>query len=563
MAIQWKFIVKEYARECGGKVKKNILILGAGLMQKPAILSAKELGFRCCVIDADENAICVNLADEFQKIDLKDKEKITEYAKKLQSSENSLAAVFTAGTDFSASVSYVCEQCGLQQNSHSYQAALNASIKTKMRECFAQHGIPSPAFVSVQKQDCNNQLIKKILQKMSFPLVVKPVDNMGARGCRMIRYENEFLSSVQTAVDYSRTQNAIIEQYMEGPEFSIDALVYDGTFTVTGFAVRHIKYPPYFIEIGHTMPCQIDEKMHNQLISVFALGAKALGLTCGAAKADIKFTKNGPMIGEIAARLSGGYMSGWTFPYASDLNLTKQGILIAAGMTPNELLEKRIPVDYEPSSLCQNHEKPYELFEIPCVRTSAERAWYSIPGVVEYIENINEYSDKAVFDILPRSQVQLGSKVDFPRNNVEKCGNVIAVSHNPQIAVQAAEDAVSNIFITLKPDTKETDEFLFGQTKDDEKSFPPSAFSEIPEKILKNLSGTIKENQKVSECIPSVLQEQKYQEMKDWSFNTLEQIAHKFDILRKRHPALDLKIFWQTVIRGGLQAAVYLSDSIK
>ena len=80
---------------------------------------------------------------------------------------------------------------------------------------------------------------------------------------------------------------------------------------------------------------------------------------------------------------------------------------------------------------------------------------------------------------------------------------------------------------------------------------------------MENLSGTIKENQKISECIPSVLQEQKYQEMKDWSFNTLEQIAHKFDILRKRHPALDLKIFWQTVIRGGLQAAVYLSDSIK
>ena len=50
-------------------------------MQKPAILSAKELGFRCCVIDADENAVCVPLADEFQKIDLKNKEQITEYAK--------------------------------------------------------------------------------------------------------------------------------------------------------------------------------------------------------------------------------------------------------------------------------------------------------------------------------------------------------------------------------------------------------------------------------------------------------------------------------------------------
>lgn len=563
MAIQWKFIAKKCAELCGEKVKKNILILGAGLMQKPAILSAKELGFRCCVIDADENAVCVPLADEFQKIDLKNKEQITEYAKKLQSSENSLVAVFTAGTDFSASVSYVCEQCGLQKNAHSYRSALNASIKTKMRECFAQQEIPSPSFMNVQKDECNAQLLPKVLQKMSFPFVVKPVDNMGARGCRMIRNETEFLSSVTTAVNYSRTQNAIIEQYMEGPEFSIDALVYDGTFTVTGFAVRHIEFSPYFIEIGHTMPCQLDEKMHNQLISVFALGAKALGLTCGAAKADIKFTKNGPMIGEIAARLSGGYMSGWTFPYASDLNLTKQGILISAGMNPQELLEKRVPVDYEPSILCQNKEKPYELFEIPCVRTSAERAWYSIPGEVEYIENINEYSDKAVFDILPRAQVHLGSKVDFPRNNVEKCGNVIAVSHNSQIAVQAAEDAVSNVFITIKPNTQETDDFLSGKTKDDEKDFPPSAFPEIPKNLLENLSGTIKENQKISECIPVVLQEQHYQGMKDWSFNTLEQIAQKFDILRQKHPALDTKKFWQAVLRGGLQAAVYFSDSAK
>ena len=80
---------------------------------------------------------------------------------------------------------------------------------------------------------------------------------------------------------------------------------------------------------------------------------------------------------------------------------------------------------------------------------------------------------------------------------------------------------------------------------------------------MENLSGTIKENQKISECIPVVLQEQHYQGMKDWSFNTLEQIAQKFDILRQKHPALDAKKFWQAVLRGGLQAAVYFSDSAK
>lgn len=541
--------------------QKNILILGAGLMQKPAILSAKELNLRTCVIDADKNAVCVPLADEFEQIDLKDKDKILEYAEKLQKSQNSLIAVFTAGTDFSASVSYVCEKLNLP--SHSFNAAQNASIKTQMRECFQKSNVPSPKFAKISKNDINDTLLDNILQKMTFPLVVKPVDNMGARGCRMIRSENEFTSSVKTAVEYSKTSNAIIEEYMEGAEFSIDALIYNGTFTVTGFAIRHIKYPPYFIEIGHTMPAQLDKKIHDELISVFALGAKSLNLTCGAAKADIKYTKCGPMIGEIAARLSGGYMSGWTYPYASDLNLTKQAILIACNEIPQKLIEKRIPVSYTPSQLCKNEKCPYDLYEVPCVRTSAERAWYSIPGQVEYIENINEYSDKAVFDVLPRSTVSLGSKVNFPRNNVEKCGNIITVSNDDKIAIDAAQDAVSNIFITLKPDTKETEDFLSGISQQDEKGFPPSAFEQIPPDILDSEDQIIGENQKVSDFIPKVLQNPEYENIKDWNFNTIKQTAQKFDILRKNHPEFDLKTFWKAVLKGGLQAAVYFSDTVK
>ena len=339
---------------------KNILILGAGLMQKPAILSAKQAGFKVNVIDADEKAVAIPFADTFRKIDLKDKEGILEYARELMAKEEGLAAVFTAGTDFSASVSYVCEALNLP--AHSYQAAINASVKTVMRQCFTDAKVPSPSFVRVGKEEVTSALLQKVLQKMTFPLVVKPVDNMGARGCRMVRCVEEFLPAIKIAVECSRTGYAIVEEYMEGPEFSIDALVYNGTFTVTGFAIRHIKYEPYFIEVGHTMPAILDKKIHDELISVFALGAKALGLTCGAAKADIKYTDNGPMIGEIAGRLSGGYMSGWTYPYASDLNLTMQGILIAAGQEPEDLISKRQSVDFAPGPLCKAAEKPYELF---------------------------------------------------------------------------------------------------------------------------------------------------------------------------------------------------------
>ena len=216
----------------------NILILGAGLMQKPAILSAKEAGYTVNVIDADDKAVAIPYADTFRKIDLKDKEGILAYAKELKLSEEGLAAVFTAGTDFSASVSFVCEALGLP--AHSHQAAINASVKTVMRQCFKEAGVPSPEFCRVGQEDIQknpDELLAKIRKTMDFPLVVKPVDNMGARGCRMVRSQVEFLPAVKCAVECSRTGYAIVEEYMEGPEYSIDALVQKGTFTVTGFAV--------------------------------------------------------------------------------------------------------------------------------------------------------------------------------------------------------------------------------------------------------------------------------------------------------------------------------------
>ena len=548
----------------------NILILGAGLMQKPAILSAKEEGFTVNVIDADDKAVAIPYAHTFRKIDLKDKEGILEYAKELKASPEGLAAVFTAGTDFSASVSYVCEKLGLP--AHNYQSAVNASVKTVMRQCFKDAGVPSPAFVRVSKEDlshCEPQtkqsILDTVLAQMSFPLVVKPVDNMGARGCRMVRNNIEFLPALKAAVECSRTGYAIVEEYMEGPEYSIDALVQNGSFTVTGFAIRHIKYEPYFIEVGHTMPAVLDKKIHDELISVFALGAKALGLTTGAAKADIKYTKKGPMIGEIAGRLSGGYMSGWTYPYASDLNLTKQGILIAAGREPADLIKRRKPVDYRPSELCKNAEKPYELFEVECLRTSAERAWMSIPGTVKYIENIKDYSDRAVFDVLPRATVTIGGQVDFPRNNVEKCGNIIAVSHDREAAINVAEDAVSDIFITLEPDTPKTEKYLSGEELEDETAFPPDAFGKLTEKEAAEIAKLpdIPANAKLSDFIPEVLQTAEYINKKDWNYNTIRATAEKFDILRSKHPALKAESIWKAVMRGGLQAAVYVSDTIE
>ena len=509
-----------------------VLILGAGLMQKPSIEAAGELGYKTLVVDANKNAVCVPFADVFVQIDLKDREKIADLA---MSYGDKLKAVFTAGTDFSASVSYVAQRCGLI--SHSLDAAMNASNKVLMRKCFREKGVPSPDFVEVSESE-----IERLSSDDSvlFPKVVKPVDNMGARGCRLVRNKSEFEPALRDAVAFSRTGKAIVEDYMKGMEFSIDALVHEGNVTITGFADRHIFFDPYFIEMGHTMPSSVSESVKKNVVDVFVKGVKALGLTEGVAKGDVKYTEKGAMIGEIAGRLSGGYMSGWTYPYASGVNLTMEAMKIALG------LGKTLPS------------------EIECNAVSHERAFISIPGVVSVIYG----EDKAVASPFVKNvffRVKEGSRVDFPRNNVEKCGNVISRCADRSLSLKGAEMAVSEIVLRLEKNNESTQNYLMGVENKYEKGFPYSAYELSSdeliafEKEVESLDSVIigeNESIVIPESLASFAGERQ-----DFNYrtilNTLDKV-NKYAGARKTVPAIK---FWKSLIRGGVQGALYAVDT--
>ena len=509
-----------------------VLILGAGLMQKPSIEAAGELGYKTLVVDANKNAVCVPFADVFVQIDLKDREKIADLA---MSYGDKLKAVFTAGTDFSASVSYVAQKCGLI--SHSFDAAMNASNKVLMRKCFREKGVPSPDFVEVTESEIETLSSD---DSVLFPKVVKPVDNMGARGCRLVRNKSEFEPALRDAVAFSRTGKAIVEDYMKGMEFSIDALVHEGNVTITGFADRHIFFDPYFIEMGHTMPSSVSEAVKKNVVDVFIKGVKALGLTEGVAKGDVKYTEKGAMIGEIAGRLSGGYMSGWTYPYASGVNLTMEAMKIALG------LGKTLPS------------------EIECNAVSHERAFISIPGVVSVIYG----EDKAVASPFVKNvffRVKEGSRVDFPRNNVEKCGNVISRCADRRLSLKGAEMAVSEIVLRLEKNNESTQNYLMGVENKYEKGFPYSAYELSSdeliafEKEVESLDSVIigeNESIVIPESLASFAGERQ-----DFNYrtilNTLDKV-NKYAGARKSVPAIK---FWKSLIRGGVQGALYAVDT--
>ncbi|WP_038078424.1 ATP-grasp domain-containing protein [Treponema primitia] len=429
--------------ECSGK---RLLILGAGIMQGPAISIAKDMGLYTVVVDGDPRAPEAAKADRFECIDLKDKEGIQTLGATLQS-HGGLAGVMTAGTDFSATVAWAAEKLGLP--GIPYAAALNASNKDRMRRCFAAAGVPSPQFTTFTTKSLGRSP-KKL--PFDFPVVVKPVDNMGGRGCRRVNSSKELTDALPEALEFSRSGKAIVEEFMDGPEFSVDAIVNNENIMVCGFADRHIFYPPYFIEMGHTMPSAQDSAVIKSLLEVFFAGVRSLGISAGygAAKGDLKLTARGPMIGEIAARLSGGYMSGWTYPYASGVEVTRGAILAALGRPWSPGPDRN--------------------------RTSAERAFISIPGKVHSIHGLDQArKTRYVKNIFLR--IAEGSLVRFPENNVTKCGNIISAAPSRKAAVNAAENAARKIVIRLDINQRETDAFLAFHAD----AFPPDAFSLPPD----------------------------------------------------------------------------------
>ncbi|MDR1143362.1 MAG: ATP-grasp domain-containing protein [Spirochaetaceae bacterium] len=526
----------------GGR-KKRILILGAGIMQGPAIRRAGEMGLETVVVDGDPQAPLAGEADRFEAVDLKDIHAIEKLARTLKE-EGGLDGVMTAGTDFSASVAWTAEKLGLP--GISYETALDASDKERMRRRFEEAGLPSPGFVIL------TGAVPAALP-FPFPAVVKPVDNMGARGCRRVDSPEELGTAAAEALRFSRSGRVIVEEFMEGPEFSLDAVVYRGEVTICGVADRHIFFPPYFIEMGHTMPAAVFPEDRDALTGLFIRGIRALGIDNGAAKGDLKLTSKGPMIGEIAARLSGGYMSGWTYPYASGADPARGAVCAALGLPPGGL-------------------EPVRNW------TSAERAFISIPGVVRGLYGLDRARGvPGVRDLFLRTAP--GRRLFFPENNVSKAGNVISATPDRGTAAAAAESAARAVLIRLKAPDKETEAFLAGSTE----PFPPPAFSFDPELLAAVPEMTVlPEKASGGPAEPVTLvpvpaltgsDERDYQgrtvtetleAVRELTALALPEYTGPFPAEDSSSPGRRIlgREFWRALIRGGYQGAVYYIDCL-
>ncbi len=371
---------------------KTILIIGGGLLQVPIIQTAKTMKLKTLVADMNPNSIGFQIADEKIIMSTKDLEGMVREAKRYNQSKP-IHGVITAGTDASMTVAAVASAIGLP--GIRFIDAEACSNKVKMRQRLKEHGLPIPRFAPVWSlQDA-----KDAVENLSFPLVMKPADNMGARGVIKVNQKEDIPHAFRHAKKFCPTGELILEEYMEGPELSVDALAFQGQIRMTGIADRIIEREPFFIEIGHNMPSALPQQILDEVEDVMTRGMKALGIHLGAGKGDIKVTKDGVKIGEIAARLSGGFMSAFTYPLSTGVNLNRAALLIALGEHPDNL-------------------------EPVVRRVSIERSLLATPGKLLQISGVDEAKKiDGVNEIFLQSKP--GDVIKEPTNNIDKSGHVI------------------------------------------------------------------------------------------------------------------------------------------
>ncbi len=397
------------------------MVIGGGLLQLPVILRANRMGLRVIVTDYNPDAIGMREADIPIVMSTRDIEGSVRTAK-AQNEITPISGVLTVGTDASMTVSAVANALNLP--GIKFENAEAATNKIKMRMRFKEHDVPSPSFLPVWSLSD----AKKACKILNFPVVIKPSDNMGARGVMRIDDPNQLTDAFHFSKSVSPSGELIIEELMHGPELSIDSIVYNGEITITGVADRIIKYPPHFIETGHNMPSALGSAVIEQACEVMKQGIRALGIDIGAAKGDIKITENGPMIGELAARLSGGFMSAYTYPLSTGVDLMRAMIEVSLGQEPGNL------------------EPVKNLVAI-------ERAIIPKPGIVKKITGLEDaLTVNGVEEIF--INVKEGDKIIPPRSNVEKAGHIIATGNT----LEEAEESYKKCIDLLRIETIEESE---------------------------------------------------------------------------------------------------------
>ncbi len=306
-------------------MKKKIAIIGASYLQKPLVLKAEEMGITTICFAWEDGAVCKDICDKFYPISILEKRKILEICK-----EERIDGVVSIASDVAMpTVNYIADRLGLVGNS--LDSTLISTDKFEMRKALIEASIACPRFIFYDKADFvfENQI--------DFPVIVKPTDRSGSRGVTKVECPEDVNDAISYALDNSIGQRVIVEEFMQGREFSVEMISYQGKHYSLSVTDKVTTGAPFFVETEHHQPADIDNGIRNKIYETVLKALDALVIKNGASHSEVLLTKNGDVrVIEIAGRMGGDFIG-------SDLVYLSTGYDFVKGVVNISLGDFEIP----------------------------------------------------------------------------------------------------------------------------------------------------------------------------------------------------------------------------
>lgn len=403
---------------------KYIWFVGGGIEATPGIERAKEMGFKVVVSDGSPDAPGMKIADHSFIASTYDAEDTLLKAREFSEKISPISGIISVANDVPLTVATVASGLGLPGIPVS--AAKLAMDKMAMKDCLKAANIPIPWYTEIKSEQHLIDIVKKRNQR----LIIKPVDSRGARGVLQINPDLDLNWAYNHSLENSPSNRVMVEEFITGPQFSTEGLLIKKTPYPIAFIERNYefldKFKPYVIENGGQSPSSIDADIKTQIELTALKAGLALGVETGVIKGDMIWSKDGPIVVEIAPRLSGGYMSTHQVPLVTGVDLIGAAINLATGNK----------VDLEslkPKNLCG----------------ASNRYFFLDKGIVTSLDDPDKWLNGEKI-ILLHLGLKVGDKTSEPTNHTQRDGMVMTIGNTAIEAQIEAQKVINNFEIKLR-----------------------------------------------------------------------------------------------------------------
>lgn len=395
----------------------RLLVLGAGILQLPVIKRAKELGHYVIAADGCSNAPGLALADKQIVANIVSEDIMLQIAR----SEKIDGVIHPCSEVAMHVMGRINDELGL--SGVGKVSAARATNKHLMRKAFEEFGAPSPKSILLSNLEHGWELFNS---QFNADAILKPSRNSGSRGISKVEKgieKDDFKALYDIALKESRDNSVLLEQYIDGPEFSVEIIVWDNEVTVLAVTDKKTTGAPHFVELGHSQPSRYPDEIVNRIQSAAIAGVKALGVNACACHAEVKVQDDQAYLMEVGARLGGDFISTVLTPVSTGIDMVAAAISCALGVRP-------------------------DLAKVSPERGVCIRYFIPSPGCLKSIRNIEAIQKKNV--ILSELYFKEGDMIPNLTNSTSRSGHVIVATDDVGASIECAEEIIAEVIFEVE-----------------------------------------------------------------------------------------------------------------